>query len=489
MIKSINNLLHLDSYYEKNFITGQSIQLKNINEQINESNTIGSFNKYKLYMQLLKISNIQKHEQKFNFTEFYVKVNTLLQESGLFDLPHNQYKILLPQFNGIGDAILTTGFVRETRRCYPQANITYIGSPGAKDIYDLCPYINKLIILTFQSYIIIDLFQQILNYCYQYFWNDYNDLSIISHRGENNIVALFFSWLSGSKQIIGFGENNWWYTYSLQENKLQEQELQGLQYDNNILTRHITPPIEIKHDLLAKYYILNCLGFAVQDLSLECWLSQESLNKANMLTKNIPGKKIALGIGGTIGSKKYPINKLIIALQQIYKYETIKPTFYIIGGLDEFKDAQNIIKEIPNTINCTIDMSVQDSFALISLMNMYIGNDTSAVHMASIFNIPIIELSQEAVNNTNHLQHLSLFHRFRPWTANAVIIRPLQPLDKCKNTKVIGGCKYDHPHCITQIKPRDIVKIYQAIAENNMDANIDTNKQLKKLTFKSVALN
>lgn len=457
-------------------------------------NTFFQIDKTKLHNELYALIDIQEKEKKFTFKDFYDKANQLIINSGLFNLPHIQHKIILPQFNGIGDAILTTGFVRETRKAYPNSIITYVSSPIMKQIYQYCPYINKYIGLEFPSYEPIALLRGIVDYCYHNLWNDYNDLSIMSHRGENNLVALLFSWLSGSKEVIGFGENNWWYIYTEEENKQQDKDLENLVFDNCILTNHVTPPLNIKHDTLAKYFILYVLGKRVQDMSLECWLAPNAITRADKLTNNIQGKKIAIGIGGTFGAKKYPINKYIYLLNRIYEYESIKPIFFIVGGNIEYEEAEKIIAGMPKNscINFTYEKSVEDTLALISKMDMYIGNDTSAIHMASVFGIPIIGLNAEAKDNNDndiHLLRFSSFHRFRPWTTNAVIIRPLHELNECRNLMITGHCKFDHPHCITQIKPKYIFEVYKAVVENNMNADINTNYTLQKLTFDKAGLN
>ena len=436
------------------------------------------------------------------FEEFYDHVNTYMNESNLFNHPflmHNEKSnisqeefksakyILVAQFNGLGDAILTSGFMRELRSNYPDAYIMFFCDKQVQTIYERCAYVNEIFVINFESYLITDMIKEIVAFCKEKIWGKINiDLALLSHRGENNLAALLFSWLSGSRYICGYGENNWWYAYTEEENHKQEGDLSGLIYDNCILDMHATPPLNLLHDVQARYYLLKLIGCKVEKTYLECWLSEENVLRIRKKYEYIKNKRIGIGIGGTFPAKKYPIDKYIKLLQEINKIDDV--TFFIIAGKDEQNDAKKITNNIANSIDCTHN-TIPDTQALLTTLNLYIGNDTGSLHMATTFGYPVIEIMQEGKNRSNYYPvRFSAFHRFRPWTNNAVIIRPLHALNRCNELNIQGFCAYEHAHCITQVKVKDVLKVYQVVSET-MNADIDTNEKLKKLIFTTSGLN
>lgn len=53
--------------------------------------------------------------------------------------------ILIVRIDLIGDMILTSGFIRELRKNFPQAHITLVVSPLVYPIVELCPYVNEVL--------------------------------------------------------------------------------------------------------------------------------------------------------------------------------------------------------------------------------------------------------------------------------------------------------------------------------------------------------
>src|SRR5687767_4035525 len=55
-------------------------------------------------------------------------------------------KILVIKLDAIGDFVLSSAFLRELRRTYPNASITLVTPPTSASLAELCPYINQLVI-------------------------------------------------------------------------------------------------------------------------------------------------------------------------------------------------------------------------------------------------------------------------------------------------------------------------------------------------------
>ncbi len=101
-------------------------------------------------------------------------------------------------------------------------------------------------------------------------------------------------------------------------------------------------------------------------------------------TKKIP---IVLGIGGSEGYKKWPPHffaELACALDQ-KGYN-----LFVLGGAQEKREAlfiQSMVQEKGGDVTPVYDLSLQESFAFLSCMKIFVGNDTSMLNAATLIGV------------------------------------------------------------------------------------------------------
>lgn len=439
-----------------------------------------------LYDELYLLIADQRDLQLYTLEQFFTKVADKVKQYINIDLLQKKNtkinkeeikSILVTQFNGIGDAIILSAFMRELRRNFPQANIFFTCDDNACSIYDNCPYINNIVSVKPDNFEIITLLFTALDLGKNYFWTNYPiDLVLLPHSGENNKFSLFISYFSTALLRLGYGENNWAAHYNIKEAIEDGLEIKNLEYDHLILTHHLNYPKNYYHEIPRRFFVLDYLECDIKNKAIETWCLPENIEKVNEFIKPYEDtRKIAIGIGGSSGMKRYPPNKYAILIQRINQYEKGKVTFFIVAGKDEEKDAQTIINLVKeNNVISTVDLfSIKESIALMKKMNLYIGNDTSTAHMAAATpNVPIILIHSEGEDLWDQYPHYtSSIRRFRPWTDNCVIIRPKTRLSQCRLSLIHSGCVQNMAHCITQIKVKDIFSVYQKIVNNNMNAS------------------
>ena len=80
--------------------------------------------------------------------------------------------VLVVRFDAIGDMILTSGFIRELRRNFPQARITLVAHSDVCPVVEFCPYVNE--VLGFDRKIfrkdLVDIMEQIVVFCREHLW-------------------------------------------------------------------------------------------------------------------------------------------------------------------------------------------------------------------------------------------------------------------------------------------------------------------------------
>lgn len=473
--------------------------------------------KEQLHAELMKLVDVQDKEQRYTLPDFFKQTDQLIKRYK--QNTNSQKTILITQFNGIGDAILLSGFVRELRQIFSKAYIIFACNDVVCEMYKDCPYIDEILSINLESIRIIDVIREIITAAKIYLWDKNIDLAISPHSGENNKNALFLNYFSLAKERLGYGENNYVHLYNIDD--LRAHDIlsdESLEYDSTLLSYRMAYPVECLHEVSRKFFILIFLlhkeniQYNLCNTSLETWFQQDDVDYVNNYVKDIKERKIALGIGGRFGAKLYSIKKYIYALRRINEYELKVnkqlPKIFIFAGVSEKKQIEILMKEIPNCANIN-KLSIRQSMLLMRHCDIFIGNDTGSVHMAAAANVPIIELHCQAKSKDDVYPHYaSSFDRFRPWTNNCIILRPKEPINQCREDRFLihSHCLFgidrekneiiepkeltgETGHCINVIKPKDIFNVYKIIVENNFDANIETNLVLQKLNFDNIVIN
>ena len=377
---------------------------------------------------------------------------------------YNEVKnILIVRLDGIGDYILTTGFIREISKNFPNAKITLVVSPSVYDLAKTNKYVNEIYVFEGSSNnrLVQFTFVELLQFCLENLWFKDGELRQFDYAfspqcGSDVFIALLLIYLSGAVERIGFGSRP--YTALLMDlNTITPEEKEELipnyWLDSFVLTNPIIITKNEDHEVDKYNYIIKVLGLKIFNTDLELTVLDEDIQKVQKyLIKN--KEKIVVGIGSSQEVAKYDIKLLNKALQLIGEDKK----YIFIGGVNDIEQMQYVT--IPH-INLVGQLSLREIAALISQCNLYIGNDTGLMHIAAVFKVPIIELSREAKEKTYSLPHVySSIYRFHPWQCKYIVLQPDFALDQCKEAIRYGGCNADKAHCINQITPEEITEAY-----------------------------
>ena len=397
-----------------------------------------------------------------NYIDNFKKVYNLV-ENKLKSYRTKNDNILVSQLQGMGDLILASSFIRELRKNYPNNHITLFCTYPWNQLYELCPYINRIIVnklynFTYKTYLL-----DALNICCHFLWNKQYNLAFNTHWSIIGFFGSIINWMSISNYNIGysfeaerqyFGFHKHFTTF-----------LDKLRMDKYILTKAIINPPNLLHEVDRKLYILEKLKLKVENKNLELWLSNNDINKATNILYNAK-RKIAIGLASSDAMKNYPVNKLIIALKEIIKDNN---TLILLGGNNDIDKATYLENNI-KCINLVNKLTLRETAAIIKQSDLYIGNDTGIMHIAAAFNKPIIYYSREAKNFNSHLGVQSSILRFHPYYGNDInkyiVLQPESRLDNCNLIDTYGGCCANEEHCITQIQPEEIIQAYFKIKKD-----------------------
>ena len=282
--------------------------------------------------------------------------------------PKSVKKILVLELAHIGDIIMTTPLLNSLRHNFPQAHITFICGSWAEPLLRNNPYVNEIV--TYNSAIFtrgskktsfveaIKLFNHLRKSNY--------DL-LIDLRGD--YASLFFCLLGLARSRI-----EWWASHII------ERKLNKLEYE---------------HYVDSKLRILEKAGLSIQksDLELKTDENTKKFVKNYFKSKKIAEKDFVVVIAPGSGwqYRRWPKEKFALLADKLIQENNARILF--IGNKKERELCGYIASLMKHdAINSAGDMSLMQTAELIRNCRLFIGNDSSPMHIASAFKVPTVAL-------------------------------------------------------------------------------------------------
>lgn len=260
-------------------------------------------------------------------------------------------KIVIVQTAFIGDVILVTPLIRETKNLFPSAKIDVIVIPQTKSILDNNPNIDKIILFNKRENKLKASIQLLIN-----LKRGKYDLAITPHSSLTTALLIF---LSRIPIRIGF---NRWVARFLLTHKVE----------------HIKNTFKIKKNL-------NLLSpFTDKELNIQTELfpDESTKQKARRIIDELSGDDqiiIAMAPGSNWFTKRWPIQYYE---ELAKKLSELGVGIVFIGSKEEKELCEKILPP-KNSINLAGELSLLESAAVINLCNLMVCNDSGAMHLAN----------------------------------------------------------------------------------------------------------
>lgn len=311
----------------------------------------------------MKISNILKayllkRLTKKKFVEFDIK---------------DSKNILFLRYDRIGDMVITTPVFRELKRFYPNINIIVLASKVNKSVLENNPFIDEIYICKKNNiftdfFLLIKLRKKRVDVCVEF------DHSVIPH-------AIFRIMAIKPKKVISvFKEGR----YGVAGHEL---ELYDFYTD------------EIKDQHLCEICLSTLKPFGVKPKSMQYDLfitnSQEKVAK-EFLENYLDKKIVGVNLEGAVKGKKIDFFKFKEIIEGLYlKNNNIQ--IIVLTSPKNYNSIRNKILDLNFeyvAVSYLTD-SILDAAAIIKHMDLVITPDTSIVHIASAFNVPIVSIHED----------------------------------------------------------------------------------------------
>ncbi len=362
-------------------------------------------------------------------------------------------RILVVRLDAMGDVVLTVPLVRELRRSFPKAWITWAVSPRVRNLVESCPYIDELATVdTYSWYERAELpwvrnwklHREALRVARRFLWPCRFDLAIVPRWDADYYHAVFVAYFSGAARRIGYSER-----------VLPHKRELNRDYDV-LLTHRLTegsPKHEVEHNL----DLLPVLGGKVADDRLELWPREEDERFADSLL-GTSDRVVALAPGASAPKRAWPLDSYLRTGGGLIRDKRTR--LLLLGGVSDRDLGESLRRQLgASVVQAAGSTTLRQAAALLKRCSLYVGNDTGLMHVAAAVGKPVVEISchpsSSSPFNSNAPQ------RFGPWKVPHRVLQPSEPLPPCSEY-----CQAREPHCITQVTVERVLKACEDLLRN-----------------------
>jgi heptosyltransferase III len=277
-------------------------------------------------------------------------------------------KILLLKFRNIGDVLLTTPLIHNLKMHYPDAQIDYSVNKGTEAMLTLNPNLNEIITYDRNYIKSLSRFKRLweeLKFIRSFKEQNYDLVINLTNGDRGNLIA----WISNAPLKIGQLNSNWVF--------------------RNTLT-HQMPRQNLRHTIEVILDPLRTLNIPIKNKKVEIFwskkdeeiFSQELSNIDNFIHIHPVSRWLFKCISDNTMAQIIDFCQLELGLKVV-----------ITASKDNFEiqKVHNILsKTKSNPINLSGILSIKQVAALNSKAKLFIGVDTSIMHISASNNVPVL---------------------------------------------------------------------------------------------------
>ena len=331
-------------------------------------------------------------------------------------------KILILELWGIGDAVMMSPILAPLREKFPEARISVLCQQHAADILKENRQISRFFIFKFPWTVFKGKYR-----LWQWDWKgliglirtlrlEKFDLILDARRDPRNN---FLSFLIGAKKRVGYG----WKVCGF------------------FLTDVVGLKDEKTHRVEAWKGLLAHLGVQTGNVRPDILISAEEEKWAGEFLKNngISDHDLVIGIhpGARVKVRCWPLEKFAAVAGHVQKKHGAKVVVFIEPG----GYGQDMALDVNHL---KTKLSLRQTAAVISRLDLLICNDTGTMHVAAAFGVPIVSVFGPTCPV-----------RFGPYgKTHRIIIK-----DNCCYRPCFDHCRYHEAICLVEISTKDVIEM------------------------------
>ena len=350
-----------------------------------------------------------------------------------------------------------SGAIREIRRVYSSNHIILVVEKCAESLAEFCPYIDELIVgeFTIDGKLMQGVpYNESLSIVYsthleiaEQLLRRRIDIAFVTTKGNAPTTPLL-AYMSGAKDLVSHSFGVWTPLLTVQATRISGTH---------------TADIHLG-------YLEHLIRTRILNRRLEAWFSPLDVGNVQRLVGQAK-KFYAIGLGGGIPMKHYPPERYAQLMNMLIGFDD-EVHFVLVGGKDVSEEAKIIMSNVDSesVINLTGKISYRQTAAAVNLCDLYIGNDTGAMHLATATGKPILMVCGFPFEL---LRPGTVLHHWYPYQVPSVIVCPNRALPECAGSREYFGCRADKPHCITQITSQNLFGAFRLLLDQIAKGNND----------------
>ena len=288
-------------------------------------------------------------------------------------------RLAVIRYDGLGDLVVTTAFLRELRRSAPAARITLIVRPEWVGLMTAFPHVDE--VLGFATVVYPRFTDQrqlwdLATFCRKELWPRRFEAALVPQEYFPIFDARLMALLSGAPERVG----------------RRQATGQGVPSPGRLLSR-VDLGLPKGHEVDALRAWLIELGGRPQDTRLELtWGSgvDEVLDKS-LGRRLLDGPLwVALGIGASQEEKRWPTARFI---ELGRRFQVLGMRLILVGGNDLVEEGRAISAALgATTLDMTGKLQLDGTAALLARCDIFVGNDSGPMHIAAAVGAPVVEV-------------------------------------------------------------------------------------------------
>ena len=338
-------------------------------------------------------------------------------------------RILVLRYRFIGDTVLTVPFLRNLRRAEPDAEITWVVSPGTTEVIKGIPYVDELLVwdpVTIHADSSgghrtmgqkIEFVRNLRN-------RRYDKAYVLKRSLSSALMGVF----AGAGRRVGFNT-----------------EGRGL-----LLSTRVPYRMDL-HEVENFLEVLRADSIPVLDDHLEFWLDPNEVTRGDELLSEsgvAPNERFALiHPFAAYPPRGWHLDNFA-ALASRLDSAGLRPV--VLGGGRDVGAFEEVRSLFPgSTVSMTGSCNLRETMALLKRGTLFVGNDSGIMHLAAAADIPLVAMfgPQSPV-------------RFGPWSRKGRVIYKGLPCSPCRQ-KFFKECEPSErgkPHCIEAITVDEVME-------------------------------
>ncbi|MBU6402251.1 MAG: glycosyltransferase family 9 protein, partial [Verrucomicrobia bacterium] len=305
------------------------------------------------------------------------------QAAGDIRLPELQ-RVCVIRFDGLGDLVTITGFLRELRRSAPRARITLVVRAEWLDLVRECPHVDEVLglrLLPHRRFAELRWHWTAVRFCARHLWPRRFDAVLVPQTHFYFFETRPMALLALSPRRAGWSDP---------AEARTEREVQALE----LFTQVVALPAGW-HEVEKGYAFLERLGGQVRQRQLELWWNAAEEQAAAATAAQLKAgarRLVALGIGASHSTKVWPLDRFVELGGWLAA--DLGAKVVAIGGADMAESGQSMVARLQNVASdMTGKLSVRQTAALLSRCDLFVGNDSGPMHLAAAVQLPVVEIS------------------------------------------------------------------------------------------------